>query len=105
MNAKINETFYSKKFNGPSYNTHRWPWNQQTPLGYFGEIITCLLSGEAYLIPNGALLLLFICISLNHRAFYKRFEYSVRKFDEFDASRDDKVLICDIIQFHISIKE
>lgn len=84
---------------------HRWPWNQQTPLGYVGEIITCLLSGEAYLIPNGAFLLLFICISLNHRAFYKRFEYSLGKFDELDASRNGKVLIRDIIQFHISIKK
>lgn len=45
------------------------PWNTQTPLGYAGEVLFGLLLSEAYLIGNGSILMLFVCICLHHKAF------------------------------------
>lgn len=81
------------------------PWDQETPLGYFGEICISMICIEAYLLDNGALVLLFISMCLHHQAFYKMFQHSLLKLNRPDKNRNDKKHICNLIRFHISVKE
>lgn len=61
--------------------------------------------GDTYLAFNGLVLFLFISICLHHRAFYKRFEHSVRKLDQMEQNVDIvKRNLREIIQFHNSVK-
>ena len=80
------------------------PWDQNTPFGYVGEILYCIVVGEAYFISNGMFLLLLIALCVHHQAFSKMFECSVQKFDQTDANQDDHEYLADLIEFHISIK-
>lgn len=81
------------------------PWDQQTPIGYFAIILFSNLAAQAYLLTNGITLLLFISICLQHRAFYKVVEHSLRKLDYKDGKRLDKESLCKLIRFHMMIKE
>lgn len=81
------------------------PWDQQTPIGYFYKMIFDLLVGETYLTVNGALLLLFVSISMHHQAFYKMFEHSLRQLSESNRSQNNVELLQRLINFHILVKE
>lgn len=83
------------------------PWNQTTPLGYLAEICFQMLCGEAYLTFNGSVILLFISMCLYHQAFYKMFQYSMRKMNQppDEGQQDTKGVLCNFIRFHISVKE
>lgn len=81
------------------------PWNQETPLGYFGEICISMVCIEAYLIDNGALLLLFISMCLHHRTFFIMFENTLKKLNHLKQKHHQKQLICNLIRFHISVKQ
>ncbi|XP_055306184.1 odorant receptor 85b-like [Sitodiplosis mosellana] len=80
------------------------PWDQTTLFGYFSEIIYNILISEAYMLYNGAVLIPFISICLHHWAFYKIFCHLLRYLDRHDENRNDKEFVCDIIDFHNSIK-
>lgn len=82
------------------------PWDQsEIPLGYAGDLFVEVLIGEAYMIFNGSFLLLFISICLHHQAFYKIFQIALRKLDFSDANRSDETTLCQLIRFHILVKE
>lgn len=79
------------------------PWDTSTTLGYFGEWFFCTFSSVAYSIVNGAILLLFVAMCLNHQAFYERYQYSVQRLAK---SRDgnNREILCDVIRFQNAIK-
>lgn len=81
------------------------PWDQSTPIGYFYKISFDTLVGVTYLVSNGALLVLFVSICLFHQAFSKMFEHSLRKLGESGGDHNDEELLCQLIQFHISVKK
>lgn len=81
------------------------PWDTTTLTGYIGEIIFDINLAEAFYIATGVLLLLFMSICLHHRAFYKRFQHSLRALDQPNEIENIDKFICDLIRFHISIKE
>lgn len=84
------------------------PWNQSTPLGYFGEFCFSIGNGLLFLFGNGIFLVLFISMCWYHVAFSKRFQYSVQQLDHLDRFGNcvkPKALLCDIIRFHVLIKK
>lgn len=83
---------------------HRLPWNQATLLGFISEVFFTFLLFESYLTINITVMLLFISIVLNHRAFYKMFRHSFRQMDHPDKKRNVKQELCKQIQFHNSVK-
>lgn len=82
------------------------PWNQDTLVGYIGEIAYCCFVGEAYILSNGVILLLFVSICLHHKAFYQMYENAVIKLTEFDKNQNihEYNNICDLVRFHVTIK-
>lgn len=82
------------------------PWNQTTVLGYLGEIGFIMFSAKAFMITNGVLLMFFVSICRHYGAFYQIFKHSIGKLTHSDRNnRCDKAILCDLIRFHISIKE
>lgn len=82
----------------------RLPWDQQSYAGYTATIGLSIMMGESYLILNGSILLLFIAICLHHRAFYNRFENSLHKFNCSNQETDSREILCEIIDFHNTVK-
>lgn len=80
------------------------PWNTNTLIGYAGEIVFHLITGALYLHLNGVIMLLFIALCLHHRAFYQMFCQKLQKFDEKHNS-NPKQFLCELIEFHILVKE
>lgn len=82
------------------------PWNQTTAIGYFGE--TCLeaMIGYALATSSGSLLIFFISMCLHHRAFRKMFDHSLQKFNRSVKKKPESAkFLCNLIRFHISVKE
>lgn len=52
------------------------------------------------MITNGTILLLFIAMCLHHRAFYKMYAHSLRELDHVDEKRNDRIVLCELIEFH-----
>lgn len=80
------------------------PWSQRTHLGYAATIFLSIMMGESYLILNGSILLLFISICLHHRAFYKRFENSMHRFNSSVHEKRANEILCEVIDFHNCVK-
>ncbi|XP_031624982.1 odorant receptor 63a-like [Contarinia nasturtii] len=89
------------------YNAYRLvlPWNQTTPLGYFGEMCFVQIFAQCYLIFNGAVIILFISLSWYHQAFYKMFYHSMQQFGDPERGQYDKEILCNLICFHTKIKD
>lgn len=81
------------------------PWDQSTLYGYSAQIAFSIIINEAYMIANGAPLLLFISICLHHRAFYQMFLHSVCKLNCADEKQNDLEVLIQLIRFHMTIKE
>lgn len=81
------------------------PWDQHTLNGYIYEIGFVITVGAAYLLTNGALLLFFISMCWHHQAFSKIVRHFLCKSDHSNGKRNDKEFLCEIIRFHVSIKE
>lgn len=97
-------TKLSLQFNTYLWTHSRFPWNQQTAIGYACEIVFSFISGDAYFITNGALLLLFISMCWTHEAFYKMFVHLTRELDHFDNNRNDAEHLAKLIRFHVETK-
>lgn len=81
------------------------PWDQNTIIGYFNELLFGICSAESYLIAIGSLLLLFISLCQHFHGFS---QMNQRLFDEFICTDDMRVThqrLCKVIKFHISVKE
>lgn len=81
---------------------YSFPWDQTTLLGCFVEMGFTAINATMYLLTTGVFLLLFISICFYHNAFYKIFQHSVA---ELGRGKNDKRILCDLIQFHITTKE
>lgn len=53
---------------------------------------------------NAAILLPFVSICLHHQAFYKMFRHLLRKKVRSIEIQDDKEFLCEIINFHSTVK-
>lgn len=60
---------------------------------------------ETYFLVNGAFLILFISICFHHRAFYKIFESTIEQLGNTNSSYNDKLLLCQLVKFHVSVTE
>lgn len=81
------------------------PWDQRTPLGYFGEVFFANICGQVYMLVNGSLLLLLISICWHYQAFYQMFRSSIEKLKFRDNHRNDAKILCQSIELHVSMKE
>lgn len=88
-----------------SIKNNSTPWDQQSLLGYFGDVCFIELFSHMYLFVNGAFLLLFISLCVHHREFYEIVRYLALQLDHADTQRNDKKLLCQLIRFHASAKE
>lgn len=86
-----------------NFDAFSLPWNQETPLGYSAEIGFNIAIDQAYMISNGALLLLFISICMNHQAFNEIICQMVAKLNE--GPNDNMENLAEIIRFQMKIKE
>lgn len=82
----------------------RLPWNQQTLIGYFGEICFDILTGEAFL-TSGSFILFFISLCLHHQAFFDVFENLANRLGQPNIKQNDKLILCKVIRFHILVKK
>lgn len=99
VTSSIFNHFFKKK----SEHFPRLPWNQSTPLGYFGETCYSVLTCESYLIVNGAIMLLFVSLAWHHHAFYKMFQISLSDLEHSNGG-DDTHKMHDLIRFHNMVK-
>lgn len=78
----------------------RMPWNQETKIGYFAEIIHSIVVTVYYFLCNGAFLLTFIGLCLHNQAFYQIFKYTLRHHN-LDNRESDANFIRHLVSFHI----
>lgn len=79
------------------------PWNQRTLLGYLAESAFIVSFAETYFISNGAVAVPFLAICWHHQAFYQMFREKLNQLNV--ESGNDKIVLCELIQFHTSVKE
>lgn len=72
-------------------------------MGYWAEIVFNIAIDQAYLISNGALLLLFISICLHHQAFQKIIGYMATELNNNINTSENR--LAEIIRFQMEIKE
>lgn len=82
----------------------RLPWNHKTPIGYIGELLFHIITGQMFLFCTGVVLLLFIAMCLHHKAFYQMYCHSLHKFECSGKNRNHAEELCELIRFHASIK-
>lgn len=80
------------------------PWDAETAIGYFGEILFHTYAGQGYIFVNGTLVLLFIAICLHHQAFYAMHQHLLDAFDRVDERRNNKEHLCKLIDFQVAIR-
>lgn len=80
------------------------PWNEKTLAGYIVEIGVSYLLCAGYFLSYGQIVMLFIAMCLFHRAFSEMFQQFLLDSNHSDENRNDKMLICQLIRFHISTK-
>lgn len=83
---------------------YRLPWDCSTPMGYFGELVYHVITGEAYLFSNAAILLLFIAMCMHHQAFCKMHDVELLELDSLEKQRSDKKCVYELIEFHVTVK-
>lgn len=87
----------------------RLPWNQTTLYGYYGEVITCTAFGNVYGAIIFTLSLFFVSICLHHEAFCKMFKVWIDDWNGHEGNREsrcsDEQFICNLIRFHVTVKE
>lgn len=83
-----------------------YPWNQNTYFGYFNEIFISSIAGGFYLLMDGAILVLFISMCMQLRAFHGIIKQRIDNWKFIERNRDcDEKFICSLIDFHVSVQE
>lgn len=82
----------------------RLPWDQTTIFGYFGTILFSTICADVYLFMNGSILLLFVSICLHHQAFSQIVHDLAIQLDAQKSTNDARAMICNLIEFHLSVK-
>lgn len=81
------------------------PWNQQTSLGFFYELVFSLYAMGYYLFTSGVELVLFISVCLHDLAFYKMFDFIMIEFDRDDNKPKQRQILSQLIRLHVSGKK
>lgn len=81
------------------------PWDNETILGYYAEVIVNIASGDIHAAVVFTLLFLFVSICLHYQAFYKMFKYWVDEWNDKKRCSSNEKFICDLIRFQILVKE
>lgn len=81
------------------------PWNQTTAMGFIGEACFSTIVGVIFMLFNGMLLLLYVSMCLQHKAFYERFRHSLEKLDRPDKNRNNQEFLCELIQFLNTVRK
>lgn len=94
--------------------TFSLPWDQNTFAGWFGEHLVSHTIYISYCTINGAILSLFIGFCEYLHAFRNHFEASITKINDINGNKAANVLttrikmksvLCEVIEFHNSIKD
>ncbi|XP_031638771.1 odorant receptor 82a-like [Contarinia nasturtii] len=80
------------------------PWNQTTPVGYYGELCVAVAFIGTYMIMNGIIVLIFISICLQHQALYQMFQHLVRKLNRPNEKHNNKDVLRQIIEFQVTTR-
>lgn len=75
-----------------------------TPVGYFMEISLGISSGGGYYLFSGVMLLWFISMCIHHQAFYQMFLHYVHQSDALKENKNLNSHLCELVEFHISVK-
>lgn len=92
------------------------PWDQHTILGWSMEISYSIIISASYLLVVSAVITFFIAICEHHQAFHQQFKTIARKITKTQKAdvkknmklsneSDIKSILCELIHFHISVKE
>lgn len=97
--------FFTKLTNNLLF-TYSLPWDQSTPLGYFGEVCVATSNELIFWIVAPQILFLFVFLCKNNFIFAEMF---VSFLDEFDELHKQKIqqkcdLLRKLIDFHNGIK-
>lgn len=63
-----------------------------------------MVSGT-YLLVNGIVLALFISLCVHHEAFFDIFNHLVSECDYRDVNRRNESFLCNLVRFHVTIKQ
>lgn len=88
-----------------AFSSNSLPWNQETLVGYFGEIFYDTLTTEAGLFVYGSITVIFIFMCLHDQAFYEMIESAVKIFGHTEEGEIPSQSLCKLIRFHISARE
>lgn len=81
------------------------PWDQTTVTGYLAEEAFCIIGSEFYFLFDALPLLFFVFLCWHNQVFLKMFEEILRKLDHPRENHNNKQILCDLIRFHITVKE
>lgn len=86
------------------------PWNQETFEGWCLLVLYSMITGFCFLVVNYSFLTFFLSIGEFYFAFANFFHDAIEHMDEkFRENPNDvttvKLQLCELIQFHISVKE
>lgn len=80
------------------------PWDQQSLRGWIGETVFSVISSSLYLHTNMVFLTFYIAICEFHQAFVEYFADLMKQIQGVNESSRVKLMLCNVIRYHISIK-
>lgn len=80
------------------------PWDQTTPLGYFGEISLSILNQQVFWTVSSQVFLLFIYLCANNFVLSEMFVSFIEEFDQLDRMKDKCKFIRRFVDFHDDVK-
>lgn len=86
------------------HSNSQLPWNQLTFIGYLAEAFYTFMVGEMYLLAS-SYIVLFVSMCQHLDAFNQMFRHFVNELNQNPTKRNDKRLLCQLIHFHIEVKE
>lgn len=81
------------------------PWNQRTYVGYFFGSAYSNTAATTYFFVNSSVLSFFIGITLYFEAFYRYFDYILKKINDQRNNAYTKNVLCQAIRYEITVKE
>lgn len=82
----------------------RLPWDQRSLSGWIYETVFSVISSSLYLHINVVFLTFFIAICEFNQSFSEYFDALLKEIPKMESRKQLKKLLCDIIQYHVSIK-
>lgn len=80
------------------------PWNQESFIGYIGEILVDILLCCTFISVGGQFFLIFIALCVHFFTFNEMFASFVNELDRSTEDTKKTALIRKLIEFHVDIK-